>query len=471
MDTKRLRKHSVYIRLFVAIVAIGLFACNFVLIFNNNFWCDEIASIVISEKPIGELIATTAMDVHPPLYYLILKLFCSILGFSGLIFHAVSLIPYAIILILSLTLFWKKLNPIVSVVLIVLSSFLYCSMHFNVEVRMYSWGSLFILLSFYYFREILTENKVKSYALFALFSLLAAYTHYFCIITVACLYVSIMIFSIKNKGNRIKRTIITWILTVILYLPWAILFLLHYTKVSNKIYSATYNSFTICLEYIFSSKFSWGLLVFSLAISIIVIVKYASASEKLWIITGILAVFFTILIPYAISIVMSPIMEKRHVYPSFIIAWMLLGYCISKCRLKWAYVLAVSVLIVIPGIKAYYSAYVDENKCDRAVEDFLNRTSDLNGASDIVISNEWEISYALVPYYYSKETKVEYTSDVDEIMKCINDNPNTVFWLFFTTEPEDGLWNELESEMYTFERVVTDGYLGTLNISVYKVSK
>ena len=461
-------KYKKLTKMLLCVVSVTLCAINTLLIFNNNFWCDEIASIMISEMPIGELISTTAMDVHPPLYHLILKIICLIFGFTGPVFHAVSLVPYVIILVLSLTLIWKKLNPIVSVVLIVLSSLLYCSMHFNVEVRMYSWASLFILLSFCYFREILAENKVESYILFALFSLLAAYTHYFCIITVACLYVSIMIFSIRNKGNRIKRTIITWILTVILYLPWAISFIGHYSKVTDKIYSATYNSIGACLEYIFNSKFSWGLLAFFLIIAVVTIIKYASSAEKTWIITGILAVFFTILVPYIISIIMSPIMEKRHVYPSFIIAWVLLGYCISKCRYKWAYLLTIALLIVVPGVKALRLAYTEENGASNAVEEFLDKTFELDAASDIVISNEWQICYALIPYYYSEDIRVWQSEDEADIISYINNSAQENVWLFITDDIVNGFQNRLKNQGISTTTVIENGYLVSIRIWVYR---
>lgn len=53
---------------------------NFIRIFDNSFWYDEAYSIWIAKYNLSDLIQITAQDVHPPLYYLILKLFVSILG-------------------------------------------------------------------------------------------------------------------------------------------------------------------------------------------------------------------------------------------------------------------------------------------------------------------------------------------------------------------------------------------------------
>ena len=161
-------------------------------------------------------------------------------------------------------------------------------------------------------------------------------------------------------------------------------------------------------------------------------------------------------------------MEKRHVYPSFIIAWVLLGYCISKCRYKWAYLLTIALLIAIPGIRAIYLAYTDEGRASAAMQEFLDKTSELNPVSDTVISNEWQICYALVPYYYTEDIKVERIKNEDDIVSHISNSSQENIWLFITDDIENGFQNRLKNQGILTTTVIEDGYLGSTRIWVYR---
>ncbi len=181
-----------------------MFSLNAVRIFDHNFWADEAFTIQLVKNKIPGLIAGTAADVHPPLYYLIVKAFYSLFGDKGVIFHLVSLIPCAVILILALTLIWKRFGREVSAVLITLSCLSGNAVRFNVEVRMYSWGALFILLTFYEFCCIVGQEKKSSYVLFVVFSLMASYTHYYCLLSVSFLS-GAFISGIVQKAVKLEK--------------------------------------------------------------------------------------------------------------------------------------------------------------------------------------------------------------------------------------------------------------------------
>ena len=66
--------------LWAALLAAVLFGLHFARIFDNNFWGDEGFSIRLARQTIPEMLESTAEDVHPPLYYLILMGFNRLLG-------------------------------------------------------------------------------------------------------------------------------------------------------------------------------------------------------------------------------------------------------------------------------------------------------------------------------------------------------------------------------------------------------
>src|SRR6266498_48084 len=49
---------------------------------DQSFWFDEAYSVVQARKPLGDLLAATAADTQPPLYYLLLGLWGGLFGDS-----------------------------------------------------------------------------------------------------------------------------------------------------------------------------------------------------------------------------------------------------------------------------------------------------------------------------------------------------------------------------------------------------
>lgn len=465
-------KEFKYWRLVACIFAGILFTLNFVMIFDNYLWCDEIASIQIAKKPLLELISSTAMDVHPPLYYMILRLFGLILGFNGLTGHLVSIIPYGIILVVSLSIVWKKVGAFSSVILISLSSLLYSAVHFNIEIRMYSWASLFILLCFIYFREVLKAYASKDCILFVVFSLLAAYTHYFCIITVSVFYLAILIKAIRrHEKNILRRALAVWVSTIACYLPWAILFFINYKANEEKIYSARYNSIMPCLELMFESKFTWILFALFFVFVIIACFYQRKSTDGIWIISGVMAIAGTILVPFIISAVAAPIMEERHVYPSFIIAWLLLGYCISTCKHKNWYFICMLLLIVPFGISGIRYVQTEENNSEKAMEELLDSTVEIQkGGNGLVLSNEWQISVPILQYYYPNAVSGETIDEKDMVSTMVAKGEDS-YWLMIKGEPTTDIMSDCENAGFGCEEVVNNGLIGGMRVWVYRVNR
>ena len=161
------------------------------LIFNNNVWCDEAASINLSRCSFGDIIKYASMDFHPPLYYFLLKI-------TGVFFHdalwgykLVSIIPVVITMIVvdKWILANVKNNSLWSaVVFSLLMGLSPCNMGKNVEVRMYTWAALWVTLFLLSSLEItINHNSKRAYISLILSGIAACYTHYFAILTIACI--------------------------------------------------------------------------------------------------------------------------------------------------------------------------------------------------------------------------------------------------------------------------------------------
>ena len=59
----------------IVMLGVSVFLC-----FSGDIWYDELFTMGLAGQPLGELIAITAADVHPPLYYMIVKVFLGVFG-------------------------------------------------------------------------------------------------------------------------------------------------------------------------------------------------------------------------------------------------------------------------------------------------------------------------------------------------------------------------------------------------------
>lgn len=123
----------------VCIVAGVLVAVLSLVVSNGQaMWFDEGYSILLAREPIGEILSLTAVDAHPPFYYLLLKLWATVFGFDGFALRALSalLMGGAVAVILALIKRQFSVRVALAVIpFLVLAPFI---LRYGYEVRMYA---------------------------------------------------------------------------------------------------------------------------------------------------------------------------------------------------------------------------------------------------------------------------------------------------------------------------------------------
>ena len=469
----------------MCIYASGVFALNLRRIFDNNFWGDECFTINLIQNPVQSIITGTAKDIHPPLYYFFVRIGYLLCGKQGWAFHLVSLIPCGIILIFSLTVIWKKFGWETSVILITLAGLSRNAVFYNVEVRMYSWGSLFVLMSFYELYNLLTEEKNKYYIRFALFSLAAAYTHYYCLMSVFWLYVAIICLAVFGKRISPKKVLYTCGLTVAGYMPWFLILLNSVMRVSGGYWITEIPTVKESINYIFSKRFHPVIWLF-ISVSMIIVFLYETGIVKMpegkvkmgigirngkircsdmliWIISGIVSIMGTILFGIAISKLIRPFYVLRYIYPVSVIGWVILGVMISRMKGSRIYALILSAYMLAVFFPEYRSLYSEEAYNNSKVTNTLKTTWEIDGDNRILTNNLSIIGYIL-PYYYP-EASIVY-SDFKELPEV---DENT--WFFISDISEMGeILNGIEAQGLIYMDILEDGYLGTHDVHIYKIA-
>ena len=74
------------------------------LIFNDNVWTDEIFSMNLFSEGFAQIVAETAEDVHPPLYYFLGRIARLLFGESLQVQKVLTIIPMS----LTLLCYYKK---------------------------------------------------------------------------------------------------------------------------------------------------------------------------------------------------------------------------------------------------------------------------------------------------------------------------------------------------------------------------
>lgn len=208
----------------------------FSLIFNHNVTTDEIFSLNVFKQKIPDIIATSSIDDHPPLYYLYGHIFDLILSQNIQLAKIASIIPAIATLVLIATTFRKKFGDLQALFTLIFFCCVPCTMEYAVQIRMYTLSIFFVTLCGLEAYLCYTENKKKNWILMCVGGLGAAYTVYFAFVAV-CFEIGILfIFIIINSEKRktlIKSFIISAIVMIALYLPWVPVLLSRTTTLSS----------------------------------------------------------------------------------------------------------------------------------------------------------------------------------------------------------------------------------------------
>lgn len=205
--------------------------------FHTNIWFDESYSVAISNHSFSEIWNIGGNDVHPVFYYMMLKIVSLFFGNNILVFRLFSIVPIVILSILGITHIRKEYGERTGIIFSFLTLFLPIIAAYSSEIRMYTWVMLFVTITAIYANRIYkNELSIKNWVIFALFSLLSAYTHYYGLMFAGIINVILFIYLLKNrkgKNKDLKIFIIQAIVECLLYVPWLYYFIKQLTSVGG----------------------------------------------------------------------------------------------------------------------------------------------------------------------------------------------------------------------------------------------
>jgi 4-amino-4-deoxy-L-arabinose transferase-like glycosyltransferase len=230
-------------RAFVSLITLLAFGLRAYRLNLQPLWWDEGYSLYFASMDLGAMVAGTAGDIHPPLYYTLLHFWISLLGSGAVAVRLLSVLAGT----LTVPLFYLvgrrlvdgKVGMLASLVMAIAPFHIYYSQ----EVRMYGLVTLLGLLSVYFVLLLLetwaTESKRRQILLWAgyvIVTLAAMYTQYYA--AFIPLFQTVFVigsFALSQLKQRARPNhqrgistvlLIRWLIAqgilLLLYIPWII---------------------------------------------------------------------------------------------------------------------------------------------------------------------------------------------------------------------------------------------------------
>ncbi|SFS83097.1 Dolichyl-phosphate-mannose-protein mannosyltransferase [Succinivibrio dextrinosolvens] len=479
---------------------IFLAGLHFVRCFDNSFWGDEGIVITFARKEWFDMLKSVAASNHSPLHYAFAWGLVKIFGESGFIFHISSTLAYFILLIASITIIRKWFGYKTSFIFVTLCSLLPNAITYNLEVRMYTWTQLFIIASFLMVYGAIVFKQNIYYVLLTLFSVMAAYSHYFSLAPIFTFYLILLIYTVLNDRKEIKKIVLSWAIFLIIFTPW-----IFFTHKLRGGFVADYHIVQVplkeCIKFIFdTSSYFFLLLLFFLSLITTFVrehhflkahhsfnkiknkieISFFIENIKLqkewyWILGGIIGVFGTIFAAQIISHLFHPIITLRYLYVSYAILWLIFAIMVSKQKYSKLFTLLLIVFVFFSCISKCINAIKVEHSYNVRLEKTLELARKEIKESDFIYTDITHFAWTICESYFPN-IKHDLFGHLELgnwglPERLTNLDTKQQYWLFLSSPISNQIEEDLKAQNLSTRLAIENGFIGTGNVWVYEVIK
>lgn len=245
-----------YISNNIALVGISIVGLLFRLwhLTSISLWHDEAFSALLIKYSWSEMMYRIGLDVHPPMYYIFLRIWHYAFGDSLFALRGMSVLFGIATIVITYYFvkyaFQNKRAALIAAALIAVNPF---QIQYVTEARMYTMGAFFAVAATFALTAalrnqtqyyLISTNEVlqkqlkkcflKYYALFALMSAILIYTHYYLLFMVAALGMYALLYcaiTFRLQLSKYVYVVLSGILIGLSFLPWLKIFLFQYKQV------------------------------------------------------------------------------------------------------------------------------------------------------------------------------------------------------------------------------------------------
>lgn len=422
------------------------------LCFQDTINYDEYFSMQWCRLNWHDLMHKLISDVHPPLYYFLLKPIMDLT--HGNMFCARILSAAAgIVLLWSGSLFLSRNFGNKSAL------FYACFLYLNpfmiqktTEIRMYMLASMFTIISgicsYYILEETSslknskiskagpqTQNPLRKYWIyFTISSLASAYTHYYALLVMCFLYAGLIIFFICTKN---KKEIISWLIcaacTITAYLPWLPIALKQVTAVNQAYWISMPTSRLAPLRELFYSAIPYSEHVYLGVIILLIIFAFIRFIKEKSIDS-----YWALMCSSALcGIMLFAIWYAFHIRPILVSRYLIMAICLCMLGIsgmahflnKYIVMFLCLFCFLVGGIR-YHSAFCTQ--LDRITTKTVGFITENSASNDCIVYIKDGYGYLAncVEYYFPN---IEYIGiekeELSELEMILSDADGSVWFL------------------------------------------
>ena len=244
--------------LFRILLVLGIGAIlvfQFMNLTTASIWHDEAFSALLVEYEFSEMISRISADVHPPLYYVMLKSWTDFTGNSVFMLRLFSLIFGLLTVVatylLAKEIFQKKLIATLASLILLFGSF---QIQYNIEARMYTLATFFLIVSSFLLLRALKEKGMLWWVGYAVIAVAAIYTHYYTAFGIIAQFLFVLYWIFRDEGFHLpswlhnpdtKASFLSYLLITVLFLPWFPTFLKQLSQVQENFWIPAMNIWSI----------------------------------------------------------------------------------------------------------------------------------------------------------------------------------------------------------------------------------
>jgi len=356
---------------------------------NQGIWVDEAYSLAAIRHSWSDMMALLKQDVHPPLYYILLKGVSLFFGDGVFAMKMVSIVPTVLTLIIT-TLFLRREFSGRAAVLFQLCFLASQPMfHYGIEIRMYSWGLFFVTMTAIAAWRVVSTGRARWWLVFLVFAEGAAYTHYYAALVVAIGYAMLFCRALRDSRRQIILALCVAAGAVVLYLPWLFTAIGMFSRVSGDFWVTpiTVRAIIGYVEFVFSCGNIFLTLFFCLLYFAVFcfFLSRKNKTNKEWFAFAALCCFFALAAAgIIVSLTVRPLFVDRYLFPSFGLVWLFFAVVCASIPSRRALVFVYTALFIF-GFATGTGSLATERQEHRDFMAFYDFFSGKIKADDIVV--------------------------------------------------------------------------------------
>lgn len=399
----------------------------------QSVWFDEAYSIIIAKQPAAQLVHLTALDTHPPLYYLILKGWVSVFGWSELALRSLSILLGGIAVFVAALLLRRMFSARVAALalpFVALAPFL---LRFGFEIRMYVLASLIGVLATYMLVRARQAGGGKDqrnyYIVYTILVALGMYTLYY----IAVLWIAhaawLVWSTLRDKKPLFRQPwLLAYVASIVLFLPWLPAFV---SQISNGALASISQAMTVdnlvglvSFQFLYQPVWQLGGFASLVVVGVIIVLGYVMCqayratpkAERQYITLLVMYFAVPVIIVTLISLVRPMYVERylSHVAIGFMMLVGVLSAVVwirGSQNMRWA--VTGLVLVMVSGI--FHLAAVGNYNFQRLQKPAVNaiaaqmkscRDGDTVFAADPYVAIELDYYLPDCPIYFYSQTDV-----------------------------------------------------------------